>query len=145
MTIHPMTVEQQAITGASHMGIITYADLTDADDAQSFNLAVVAAKMGMLLVACLLKKTFVSSDATLISTAITCGDAGSATRFLSSTELNEAGTEIFLKPGAINPASLTVYTAADNFIVAFAATSGKALNTHTQGEVHFWLRLADAR
>lgn len=143
MLAHILPEEQSG--WATHYGEITFADLTAAGNTQSFNLAVIAAKLGLMLVHAQLVDAFVSSDGSLVSTAITVGDSGSANRFLTSMELNSVGTPIWLKGGvALNP-YLQVYTAADNLIVAFTATAAKLLNTHTAGKVRFYFRVVDAR
>jgi len=134
MNVHPLPIETAAFLDATHAVEITYADLTAATNTQTLSPVVVADKLGFELVALILTAAFVSSDATLISTSVTVGDGGSATRFLSATELNEAGTEVFLKGGTLANTSLPyVYTGADTVDVFVTGTSGKLLNTHTAG------------
>lgn len=149
MKVYPLAQEQMNEKGATHCGEITWQDFVAADtgNTKTFNLAPVVAKQGLQLTHVELPEVFVSSDGTLISTAITIGDSGSANRFLTTTELNLAGTEVFLKGTALAGASAVpfVYTAGDNLQVAFTATAAKALNTHTAGKVLVYFRLWDVR
>src|SRR5262245_21781628 len=106
MKVYPLSLEEMTETKATHAIEITYADFTGTGATQTLSPVTVADKTGFEVVAVELQQTFVSSDATLISTTITIGDGGSATRFLSSTELNAEGTEIFLKGGTLANTSL---------------------------------------
>ena len=97
-----LPIEETAARGGANLGVeLTAADLTTASGAQTTALFDVAAKMGVRLVCLELVQPFVSSDGTLTSTAVVVGDDGSTNRFLTITELNEAGTEVFLKGGAL--------------------------------------------
>lgn len=144
MKFYPLSLEEMTEKGATHRGEIGFADLTAAGATQTLNLANIIAKQGIELRSIELVQDFISSDGTLISTSITIGDTGSATRFLGATELNDAGTEIYLKPGALNPASMQVYTAADTLQVFFTGTAAKLLNTHTQGLLYVYVRVTRA-
>jgi hypothetical protein len=125
---------------------ITFADLTAAGAAQTLTIGPTAAKQGWLLEYARLAQPFVSSDGTLISTTITVGDGGSATRYLASMELNNAGAVVFLKAGALAwPTGLFVYTSADNLQVAVACTAAKLLNTHTAGKVLLFFTFEEGR
>jgi hypothetical protein len=123
-----------------------FADLTAAAATQTLSPITVTAKQGMEIVAIELVENFVSSDGSLISTSVTVGDGGSATRFLSATELNDAGTEIYLKGGTLANTSLPyVYTTDDTVDVFVTCTAGHNCNTHTAGKVLIYYRLTDAR
>jgi hypothetical protein len=125
---------------------VTYADLTAAAATQTLNIGPTAAKQAVLLEFARLVVPFVSSDGTLISTAITVGDTGSATRFLASMELNAAGSFVNMKAGALgNPTGLFVYTSADTLQIAVAGTSAKLLNTHTAGKLLLFFTIMDGR
>lgn len=147
MQVHPLPAETRALTGATHLGVIEYTDLTAAGNTQSFNLAVIAASMGMLVQFVRLAEAFVSSDPTLISTAVVIGDAGSANRFVTSTELNAAAaTPVYLKAGALaSPSAMQLYTAAGTLIVAFTGTAAKLLNSHTAGKLLVFFKQVDGR
>ena len=102
--------------------------------------------MGVELTGMELVTAFVSSDATLLSTAVVVGDGSSTNRFLTSTELNAAGTEVFLKGGAPALSAVPyVYTADDTVDVVVTGTAAKLLNTHTAGKVRFYFTVTDAR
>lgn len=145
MVTHVLSEQQAAFTGATHYAEVTFADLTAAANTQTINIFSIVPKLGLLLVFAQLVDAFVSSDGTLISTAFTVGDTGSATRFLSSTETNNAGTPVWLKGGvALNPI-LNVYTANDTLQVFFTATAAKLLSTHTAGRLRIYYKVVDAR
>jgi hypothetical protein len=85
---------------------------------------------------------FVSSDGTLISSAITVGDVGSAARLLASTELNAAGAYVNLAYGTgtkYAPAANTEATA------TITPTGGKNLNTLTAGKVALFFKIRSAQ
>jgi len=82
-----------------------------------------------------LKKPFVSSDGTLISIAGTLGDGDSATRFLASTEMCLAGTEVEQAIGN----TAFVYGVNDTIDLFLTATAAKVLSTVTGGEL--WIQL----
>lgn len=89
-----------------------------------------------------LEAQFVSSDGTLISCAVTIGDAGSANRLLASTELNAAGAFVNLAYGTgtkYAPAANTGVTA------TFTPTGGKDLATLTAGTLDVYFKLRDQR
>lgn len=84
-----------------------------------------------------------SADAANNSTAITIGDAGSAARYLASTELNLNGAYVplaygsgtkYVPPSSVNAAIVAVVT----------PPGGKQFNTLTQGELHMYFKLRDA-
>lgn len=142
-----LNLEEVAVRGGANVGVeIVAADLTAATATQTINLLTVAAKMGAALVSIELKEAFASSDETLISTAFTVGDGSLATRWLSSTEANAAGTEVFLKGGTLaNTALPYVFTGDDTIDLFLTATTGKALNTHTAGKLRLYFNVTDAR
>lgn len=144
MKVHPLDVVTQAATGATHLLEIDYTDLTTAGAAQTLSPINVANKMGFALVFAKLLEAFVSSDATLLSTTITVGDGGSATRFLLSQELNTAAP-IWLKGGVTTVPQTFVYTVDDTVDVFFACTAGKLLTTHTAGRLGLYCKVIDAR
>ena len=81
MQVYPIFIEQQAALGATHMALITYADLTAATNTQTLALLTQKANvMGMRVTNAVVVTPFVSSDASDISLAFTVGDSGSATR-----------------------------------------------------------------
>lgn len=146
MNVHPLSADEAAQKRATHVIEVTYADLTAAANTQTLSPVTIANKMGFECVGIKLAEAFVSSDAGLISTSITVGDGGSATRFLSATELNAAGTEVFLKGGTLANTSLPyVYTGDDTVDIFVTGTAGKLLNTHTAGKLLVYCNITDAR
>ncbi len=146
MKTYPLPTETTADKRATHAVDITFADLTAALATQTLSPLNVANKMGVELVAVELITPFVSSDGTLISTSITVGDGGSATRFLGATEMNAAGAYVSLKGGALNLNAVPyVYTVDDTVDVFVTGTATKLLSTHTAGAVRLYFRVADAR
>jgi hypothetical protein len=146
MIIHPLPVDSAEQTGATHLAEITYLDLTAAGNTQTINIAGVVAKQMVTLIFARLAAAFVSSDGTLVSTAVTVGDTGSATRYLASMELNAVGTTVFMKAGALAyPTGFFVYTATDTLQIAFTATAAKLLNTHTAGKLLLFFNIQEGR
>ncbi len=145
MKTYSLPLETQ-IEKRANVGIeISYSDLTAAGNTQTLSPITVDALMGAEIVSMELVTPFVSSDGTLISTSITIGDGGSATRFLSATELNSAGTYIAVKGGTLaNTSAPYQYTVADTVDVFVTGTGGKALNTHTAGKVLIYARVQQA-
>jgi len=131
--------------GATHKAILTHADLTETavSTAQTIGLASLSAKMSAkCLKAQLITPFSCSTDSANNSTALEVGDDGSVARLLASMELNENGTEVFLKKGT---GTDYVFTAA-NYVDAYVTpASGKALSALDAGEVHIFLQITDGR
>lgn len=137
MTLTPLKAEEQVSKGgATHCLEITYADLTDADASQTLTPITVANGTAFMVTQAQLVEAFVSSDATLTSTTLKVGDGGDTSRFLASMELNSAGTEVFVKGGALT--AIYQYTAADTVDALIECTAGKLLNSHTAGKVRVY-------
>lgn len=146
MTVHPLSIEEIAQHQANVRVTLDRTDLTDADAAQTIELFPVKNKMAVTLTKMVMPETFDSSDASLISTTITVGDGGSATRFLGSTELNVSGTEVFLKGGALaSPSAKYVYTGDDTVDAFLACTATYLLSTHTSGKLELYFQVDDHR
>jgi hypothetical protein len=81
-----------------------------------------------------------TTDAASLTTTITCGDAGSAARYLASQELNRNGTEVLTKAG-----TGTIYAPTANTPVTVtvgAPTSGKNIAAYNRGLVRLVFRLS---
>lgn len=142
----PLPLETATHKNATHSWDMVAADLTAAANTQTLSPINVTNKMGFELVGIELIEPFVSSDGTLISTSVTAGDGGSATRFLGATELNAAGAFVSLKGGALNLNAVPfVYTVDDTVDFFVTGTGGKLLSTHTAGRARFYFRVTDAR
>ena len=154
MTITPISeLEGVARAGATHLVVIKAADMTAAGATVTISpLAIPASTtryIGVQLIQCTLKTSFTSADTSGVANAltITVGDDGSATRFLASTELLAAGTEIWNKAGANPNPALYEYTTTDtvDVFVTLAVASGSAvLSELSAGEVHLWFRINDS-
>lgn len=146
MIMQPLTTDERAgHPGATHVAIIKHDDLTEtaASTAQTKSPATLAAYMACKLIEMQLKKPFRdSTDPAHNSTLVTIGDAGSATRFLASTELNANGTYI---QQSLGTGTEQTYTAADAVACAFTPATGKNLAALNEGELRLYLRISDAR
>lgn len=81
-----------------------------------------------------------ASDAAFNSTALTIGDAGSATRYLGSTQLNENGTEVLRSVGGAVP---FVYTGAGVLRLTFASMAEKSLVNIDTGKLVVFARVLE--
>lgn len=145
MKFYPIELELSAIKGATHCLEFGYGDLTAAANTQTITGPTIPSKFGFEVVSIDLPTPFVSSDATLISTAVTVGDAGSANRYATSTELNAAGTYITVKgPAQANTALPFLMTADTAVNVYVTGTAAKLLSTHTAGRAFVFCKLTQA-
>lgn len=142
MKVYELPYESKAASGFTHKVIIEKADFTSATNTQTLNL--LAAPAGTIIkdAAHKLVTPLVSSDGTLVSAAYSLGNTASATSVMSSTEVLGTATEVVYK--AMTVTAPVAITAADQSVVAaFTATSAKALNTVTAGEIHVYLQVVD--
>jgi len=144
MRVNPLFTEEAAFADADHFVDITYADLTGTGNTQTLPILTnYANATGVNVIGARLITPFVSSDGTLVSTAFTIGDAGSATRYLASTETNAAGSYITESVGAL---SIPHIDTADTVVNAYVtATAAKVLSTHTAGVLRVFLQFKDGR
>lgn len=141
--VMPLMLETATEKNATHSWDMSYADLTAAGNTQTLSPINVGNKYGFELVAVELITPFVSSDGTLVSTAVTMGDGNSANRFLASQELNAAGAFVVLKGGNLNLNAVPfLYTVDDTVDIFVTATGGKLLNTHTAGLARFYFKVS---
>lgn len=148
MQTHPLGLQAQAETGANTLVVVTYVDFSAlSSNTGTLALATVAAKQGARVAFAKLVTPFSGSDATLASIAGTIGDGGSATKYLTSTELTTNGgtTPVYLKGGVQVTNSLNVYTVDDTIDLFLTGTAAKVLSTCTAGELHVYLFIADGR
>lgn len=144
MQINPIPLEGRIALGADFEVVVTHADLTDAvaSEAQILSFPI-KANMAVRCVRVRLDETFHdASDTANASTALIVGDGGGTNRFLTSTELNDHGTEIFLKAGVDLEYP---YTVDDTVDLTFTPTSGKTLLALTQGQVRLHFKITDQR
>ena len=145
VTVHPLSINEQAQSGGTHAVILDYTALTEGDASQVIPLFTVAPKMAAQLVRVDLLEAFVSSDSSLISTTLSVGIGGAATGQLNAMEMNAAGTEVFLANGIMTNATRTLFTGNDTIDATVACTTDKLLTTHTAGRVRLIFRIEDNR
>jgi hypothetical protein len=111
-SFHPLTEQERANLGATHVATFTYADFTETttNTAQTFtNVFAVAAKEGVELVAMQLATAFDTGNTNYTgSVLVEVGDGADADLYLTSTELASDGTEVFLKFGRSVQAATSV-------------------------------------
>lgn len=142
MQIIPLSLEQNAACGYTHLVKITHADLTEAtvNTAQVIELLNVDAFDEVQRMAMHLVTPFAdASDAAFNNVAITSGDGGSANRFLTSTQINVNGTEILGFSGTHTTAY--VYLAADTVDLTVGSMADKALADIDVGELWIFLKV----
>ncbi|MEI7903042.1 MAG: hypothetical protein WCK89_22615, partial [bacterium] len=101
-SFRPLPEQQQIYMGATHVAVITHADLTDTNvnTAQTLtNVFTVAEKQGVQLVAMQLITAFNAGNNATGSVAVIVGDGTDTDLYLTSTELNSNLTEVWLKYG----------------------------------------------
>jgi len=141
----PLLIEEQQANdaGFTHFVSLGPNDLTEttADTPQDISLGTVPAgwiiNKSMVVLVTPFKD---ASDAAFNTTAMVVGDAGSANRYVTSTQLNENGTEITLPK--YNATSYQV-TADTEILANIAAMAAKSLSDIDTGEVHIFLQLID--
>jgi len=102
-TFRPLLEQEKAHLGATHVATITYADFTETTTNTSTTLTNVfsaVAKQGIELVAMQLKTAFTTGNTNYTgSVLVTVGDGTDPDLYLTSTELDSDGTEVWLKFG----------------------------------------------
>jgi predicted dinucleotide-binding enzyme len=142
MKTFELPANTKAATGFTHKVIIEKGDFTSATNTQTLSLLAVPAGSVISNAAHKLVTPLVSSDGTLISAAYSLGNTASADSIMSSTEVLGAATEVVYKAMTVT-APVAIVAASQNVVAAFTATSAKALNTVTAGEIHVYLAVAD--
>ena len=142
MKTYELPAETKAATGFTHKVIIEKADFTSATNTQT--LSLLSAPEGTVIksAAHKLVTPLVSSDGTLISAAYTLGITASAASVMSSTEVLGTATEVVYKAMTVT-APVAITAASQSVVAVFTATSAKALNTVTAGEIHVYLQVVD--
>lgn len=141
MKVSPMFNETAAQDGGNIEVVVTHDDLTVAtvDTGQVLNLFTVKAGETIELRREELITPFEdTADAASLTTAITVGDAGSANRHLTTTELNRNGTEVLSKAG-----TGTIYAPTSDTVVTLTVavpTTGKNIAAYNKGEVRLVFR-----
>jgi hypothetical protein len=144
---HPLSIPEQLYWGSSHVGILTWEDITAGiATATSLTLGLTAPIAGQLW-QCdffrLITPFANANNAAQNSTQIELGDNESANRYLANTEFNLNGAYVPIGVGT-GYASAHAYTAADIVQAVLAApAAGLSLSNLTQGEARFYFRVRD--
>jgi hypothetical protein len=130
---------EERVKGFSHVLSFDHTDLTQAtaNTAQALDVAIPAGSSirgSQIRIDVPFENT---ADAAFDSTAITVGDAGSATRHLASTQANANGTVVPLRTAAVQHD----YTAADVVKVTVGSMSGKSLSNLNKGAARVFVDL----
>ena len=139
MKVYELPAETKAATGYTHKVIIERTDFTSATNTQTLNLMSAPAGTVIRSAAHKLVTPLVSSDATLVSAAYSLGNTAAATSIMSSTESLGVHADDVAFKAMTATAPVAITAASQNIVAAFTATSAKALNTITAGEIHVYL------
>lgn len=144
MTTTPLTVQDQALTGFTHVVKITYEDLnTTADTTKTIAIVPESGTNAVgtyVLRAGFQIKTNFDGGATSELT-LQVGDGGDTDRFIPAKSIHEDGTEVTNWVTANGTATLPyAYVAADTIDALFTAT-GADLTALTAGEVWVFLQV----
>ena len=139
MEINKLPVETQALLGCNTEVVVDYTDLSDT--AGTTKTLTVAVDAGKLVTGGphILSTTFTDGAATMSSLAYVVGDGGDPDRYLTTTEVEETGTEVTYKAGT---GTSNAYTGVDTVDLAFTAT-GANLDTLTAGKLKVYLNIVD--
>jgi hypothetical protein len=144
MKITPLGLQEQAARGGNYEVEYSHEDLTEAaaNTAQTLTVTI-AAKMSAQVVEHVIDVPFKdASDAAFNSTTVIVGDGGSTNRLLTSTELNENGTEVLFKKGT---GTDYVFTADDTIDITIASMAAKSLSDIDTGRARLLLNIQDRR
>jgi len=127
----------------THKIVVTHADLTEAAANTAQTIALLSVEAGDVVTHAATKLVTPfenTADSAYNTTTLIVGDDGSTNRFMSSTELNVNGTEVYWKAGT-NTAGFA-YTAANTVDAVFGSMAAKSLSNLNAGEVHIFLHVA---
>ena len=144
MTKFELPAETKAATGFTHKVIVTFNDLTltTADADQTLELLSVPAGTLVEKAAIKLVTPFEDlSDTAFNDTQVQLGDGGDTDRFVTATQVNDNGTEVYYKSHANTTAY--AYTSADTIDLLVESMAAKALNDFDAGELHVYLSVVE--
>jgi hypothetical protein len=135
--------EVAANQGYTHRARINAADLTVTATATSQTFDLGPIPLGaQVQVKIDLKVPFKDvSDSAFNDCAITIGDTSTANVFLTTTQLNENGTEVLFKEGSLS----APYTSALTIRVTWGSMTAKALNDLDVGLLYIFVKLCNIR
>ncbi len=152
MKANPLTAEEAALNGGHNwMFIVTADDLTDTVDSEAQAIHLFTFKAGDVCnhMSAVLKVPFEdTTDATTDSTLMIVGDDDDDNAWLTSTQVNRNGTEVYYQDSwatATSPLH-AVYTGTKYIILTVTPKSSTKCSELNKGEIHFYAtitRLAD--
>ena len=136
--------DQIPLGGATHLIDVSHEDLTEttADTAQNVTLSVVSGELFDVTAVRLVEAFEDSSDSDFDDTALQIGDEDSANRFLASTQLNENGTTVSFKEGALAGRGYA-YNATKEIRINFGSMTAKKLSDLDKGRLVVFVRKVD--
>jgi hypothetical protein len=142
----PLFADAAALEDGTHEILIDHADLTETANAtaQTVQIATITGLRQLVEVVRmeLIAPFQDTADAANNSTLLEVGDDGDTDRFLTSTQLNVNGTEVYMKAGT---GTRHVYSSDDTLDLLFTPPSGKNLAALNRGEVRIIVKLHDSR
>ena len=126
MVIKPLSYEERITFGCSHAITVAYTDVT--------STTLISLPVGMLVNNVVVKTTTNWNSGT--SAALSVGDTGSPTQFITAVNLLAAGNEYFIAAASTNK----VQIAASQFLVVTLAVVGTAA---TAGALTIGVNLVD--
>lgn len=142
MKVFELPAETKAATGFTHKCVIGHADLTvtTADADQTIELLAVEAGDFLEKAAFKLVTPFEDlSDAALNDTQVQIGDGGDTDRFVTATQVNDNGTEVYYKTCV--PTVPYAYTSADTIDILVESMAAKSLSDIDAGELNVFLSI----
>jgi hypothetical protein len=129
----PLSLPEMAAKDATHVATVTWADFTEdtANTAETFSLAIPAGT-AVEMVAMVLDEAFNASVGDTNHTGsvlLEVGDGSDADLFLTSTELNADGTEVFIKLGPLGSVAGGATTANVLHTPVLTPTAANVLHT----------------
>lgn len=140
-----LTNEERIVHSADLVVEVTYADfdsLTATNQTRTIEAFSVSTKTAVHLVKSVLVTPFKdASDAAFNTTLIEVGDGSDTDRLLTSTQLNENGTEVLLKLGT----GAYVYTATDTVDLLLTPMATKIGDDLDTGKLRLYFKIHDHR
>jgi hypothetical protein len=146
MTFKELALQEKAALEATHIGVLTANDLTQATAAaaQSFNVA--ALPVGSIITGVWLRliTPFQNpADVPFNATTVDVGDTGSATRWATAQQINANGA--FITAPQYSATQGGPYAASQFLTVNFNSMAAKSLVNLKVGELHVLVKLLDAK
>lgn len=147
MKAYKIPLQEAAEIGFNWKIVLDSDDLTETTANTAQTIELIDVEVGSIVRDCAayLKTPFEdASDTAFNVTTVIIGDGDDDNRYLTSTELNENGTEIDAKIETHATNSLPyAYTSADTIDAVFGGMSGKSLSNVDTGELHVFLNVVN--